>query len=142
MAVEIKLHPLDFEPDVAIGIDLPLVGDNGSTFKQTYTTLDQAVANAKNLLLTDQGERIMLPTFGCNLKKTLFENLTEDTLLDLEADIRNNFTYWLPYIFINELILQPTEDLNRLNIKITISLEGNKFDTRSVELEININAPL
>ncbi len=142
MAVEIRLHPLDFEPDVAIGVDLPLVGSNGSTFKQTYTTLDQAVANAKNLLLTDQGERIMLPTFGCNLKKTLFENLTEDTLLDLEADIRNNFTYWLPYIFINELILQPTEDLNRLGIRLTISLEGNKFDTRSVELEININAPL
>lgn len=136
MAIEIKIHPLDFEPDVAIGIDLPMNSPKGSAFKLTYTTLDQAVANAKNLLLTNKGERIMQPDFGCNLRSTIFQNIVEETALQIEDLIRSNFNYWLPYIFINELVVTPKEDENRLLISITISLEGNKFDTRSIQLEI------
>lgn len=139
MSEEIRIHPLDLEADVAVGIDLPLVGKSGSTFKLNYTTLDQAVANAKNLLLTNRGERIMLPTFGCSLHETLFENITPDTISTLRNRITESFEYWLPYIFINELEITSNEDLNRLFIKITISLEANKFDTRSIELTVANN---
>jgi phage baseplate assembly protein W len=137
MAIEIKIHPLDFEPDIAIGIDLPMMAGAGAAFKLNYTTLDQAVANAKNLLLTNRGERIMQPDFGCDLRNTLFENITDDLYTKLEDRIRSNFDYWLPYIFINELLIVPGEDQNRIYITLTISLEGNKFDTRSIQLEVN-----
>jgi phage baseplate assembly protein W len=136
MAIEIKINPIDFEPDIAVGIDLPLVSDTQGVFKLNYTTLDQALANAKNLLLTNKGERVMQPEFGCNLQRILFENLTEELTLDVETLIRAEFEYWLPYIFINELQVTPYEDNNRMQINLTISLEGNKFDTRSVQLEI------
>lgn len=136
MAIEIKLHPLDFEPDIAIGIDLPMMAGTGAAFKLNYTTLDQAVANAKNLLLTNRGERIMQPDFGCDLRNTLFENITEDLITKLEDRIKSNFDYWLPYIFINELSIVPSEDQNRIYVSLTISLEGNKFDTRSIQLEV------
>jgi phage baseplate assembly protein W len=136
MAIEIQIHPLDFEPDVAIGIDLPMMAGTGAAFKLNYTTLDQAVANAKNLILTNRGERIMQPDFGCDLRNTLFENITEDIITTLEDRIKSNFDYWLPYIFINELSIIPSEDQNRIHIFLTISLEGNKFDTRSIQLEI------
>lgn len=136
MAIEIKIHPLDFEPDVAVGIDLPMIAGVGAAFKMNYTTLDQAVANAKNLLLTDRGERIMQPDFGCDLKRTLFENITEELTVTMENVIRESFDYWLPYIFINKLTITPYEDKNRINILMEISLEGNKFDTRSIQLEL------
>jgi len=136
MAVEIRIHPLDFEPDVAIGIDLPMMAGTGAAFKLNYTTLDQAVANAKNLLLTNRGERIMQPDFGCDLRNTLFENITEDLITKIEDRIKSNFDYWLPYIFINELSIIPSEDQNRIYVSLTISLEGNKFDTRSIQLEM------
>jgi phage baseplate assembly protein W len=136
MAEEIKLNPLDFEPDVAIGIDLPLNTSKGGSFKLNYLSIDQAVANSKNLLLTDRGERIMQPTFGCDLRRSLFENLTTTLIESLDAKIRSSFDYWLPYININELILTPNEDKNILTIKLVISLEGNQFDTRSIQLEI------
>jgi phage baseplate assembly protein W len=135
MAIEIKINPLDFELDVAIGIDLPMIS-SGAAFKSNYTTLDQAVANAKNLLLTNKGERIMQPDFGCNLNNTLFENITSDLVQDLDSNIRSSFNYWLPYIFINELLITPDEDQNKIYLKLIISLEGNKFDTRSIQLEI------
>lgn len=137
MAYEIKINPLDLQPNVAIGIDMPMNKANGAGFTQTYTTLDQAVANAKNLVLTNHGERIMLPTFGTNLREILFENNT-DELVDIVDDaIRSSFSTWLPYIFINDLVITQDRDYNRLFIKLVISLEGNKFDTRPILLEIN-----
>jgi len=139
MAIEIKVHPLDFEPNIAIGVDLPMMAGAGAAFKLNYTTLDQAVANAKNLLLTNKGERIMQPEFGCDLRNFLFENITEQTLIDIENSIRSSFEYWLPYIFINDLQVVPSEDNNRINISLSISLEGNKFDTRSIQLELQVN---
>lgn len=137
MSYEIKINPLDLQPDVAIGIDLPMDSGTGAGFKQNYTSIDQAVANAKNLLLTEKGERIMLPTFGTNIKKTLFENITDETIVDLENNVRTSFATWLPYIFINELAITDDRDYNKLFIKLVISLEGNKFDTRPILIELN-----
>jgi phage baseplate assembly protein W len=135
MAVEIRINPLDFEPDIAIGVDLPMIA-GGAAFQLNYTTLDQAVANAKNLLLTNRGERIMQPDFGCDLASTLFENITNDLVDVVDDKIRSSFDYWLPYIFINDLTIDPDEDANTIKINLTISLEGNQFDTRSIQLEV------
>ena len=91
MAVEIKINPIDFELSTAIGIDLPMMASVGGLFQQNYFSLDQAVANAKNLLLTNKGERIMQPNLGCDLNSILFENITEDLVNSVESNIRNNF---------------------------------------------------
>ena len=136
MAIEIKINPIDLQPDTAVGIDLPMMAGTGATFKLNYTTLDQAIANAKNLLLTNKGERIMQPEFGCDLRNTLFENITTDLVETVEDRIRSNFNYWLPYIFINTLNIVPYEDVNRIDIKLVLSLMNNKFDTRSIQLQI------
>ena len=136
MAIEIKINPIDFEPSTAIGIDLPMMSNAGGLFQQNYFSLDQAVANAKNLLLTNKGERVMQPNLGCDLNKILFENITDDLVASIESTIRSSFNYWLPYIFINELLVIPSEDQNRIYLKLTISLNGNPIDTRSIQLEI------
>ena len=103
-----------------------------------YLTQDQAVANAKNLLLTNHGERPMLPTFGCNLRNVLFDNATEDFIETVEDTIKENFQIWLSYIFINELVVDaPDLSPNRVNINLSISLVGNEFDTRSIQLELD-----
>jgi phage baseplate assembly protein W len=141
MAYEIKINPLDLQPDVAIGVDLPMNPSiGGNPFKLNYTTLDQAVANAKNLLLTNQGERVMLPTFGCDIRASLFENITPELTLSLENKIRTSFATWLPYIFISDLTITSDIDNHKVYISLTIGLEGNQFDTRSILLEINTAA--
>jgi phage baseplate assembly protein W len=138
MAIEIKKPILDSELNVAIGVDLPTSSKQGSLFQLNYLTIDQMVANAKNLLLTNHGERPMLPNFGCNLRGVLFENATEELVEVIEDTIRENFQIWLPYIFINELVVDAPElSPNRINIKMSISLVGNQFDTRSIQLELD-----
>lgn len=134
MAIEIQIDPIDLELDVAIGVDLPMSNPVGAGFKLNYFTINQAVANAKNLLLTDRGERVMLPEFGCDIKKSLFENATTDLLLRIEGQIRSAFAYWLPYIFINDLVVEANQDRNMVKITLTISLVKNKFDTKSITI--------
>ena len=145
MATEIKRPVLDFEQDVAIGIDLPMGSFNGSQFKLNYLTIDQAAANAKNLLLTNHGERPMRPTWGCNLRGSLFENMSagDELVEEVESVIRENFEVQLPYIEIPELTVTQSEtNPNQLNITLSISLEGNAFDTRQIDVTIPIEQGL
>ena len=137
MAYIIQVNPVDLEKNVALGLDMPLVGESGAKFKQNYLTMDQAVANSKNLLLTEPGERVMLPTFGCGLKRVLFDQVTPETLIALETRIRNSFQTFLPYIFIQELNLVSDPDKNTIYVKLGISLNESGFDTRTILLQVN-----
>ena len=110
MAYVIQVNPIDLELNVALGLDLPMATSTGTGFEQNYFTIDQALANAKNLLRTEPGERIMLPQFGCGLRRTLFEQLTEEAVDALNTRILQSFATFLPYIFIKELIITPKPD--------------------------------
>jgi len=136
MAYIIQVNPIDLETNVALGIDLPMTTDHGSRFKQNYLSIDQALANAKNLIRTEPGERIMLPQFGCGLRRTLFEQLTEEAVSALNARIIQNFATFLPYIFIKELIITPKPDENKLLVKLAISLSESGFDQRAILIEV------
>ena len=138
MAIEIKQPALDFENDVAIGIDLPMGSFAGSQFQLNYTTINQAVANAKNLLLTNYGERPMRPTWGCNLRSVLFENSTDELVEAIEDTIRTNFEVQLPYINIADLMVTRSQtNPNQINITLSINLIGNEFDTRQIDVVLD-----
>ena len=134
MAVEVSINAIDLEKDIALGLDLPIMGKSGALFQLNYLSIDQALANAKNLLLTDRGERVMHPTFGCDLKNILFENLNDDLAITVEGNIARSFNYWLPYIFINKVTTTINPDNNTINISLTISLKNNQIDTRTIDL--------
>jgi len=101
-----KINPIDLEPDVAVGIMLPMTSENGSLFKLSYTTQEQAISNLKNLLLTSMGERPMQPMFGTNIQKSLFEQITVTLLSRIEQNIRRAIEYWLPYIILQDLEIE------------------------------------
>ena len=133
----IRINPIDLNPDIAIGIAVPLMQEVGAIFNLNYLTIDQAYSNAKNLLLTEKGERIMQPNFGCSLRSLLFENLTTETQTLTETNITENFKFWLPYININRLNVTTKPNEHILQIDMVISLTNNKIDTRSINVTIN-----
>ena len=61
----------DLNPDVFIGLKLPLGYSDTGYFKQTKTTMEQAKWNIINLLQTIPGERLGQPTFGSKIHKLL-----------------------------------------------------------------------
>ena len=133
----IRINPIDLNPDIAIGIAVPLMQEVGAIFNLNYLTIDQAYSNAKNLLLTEKGERIMQPNFGCSLRSLLFENLTTEIQTLTETNITENFRFWLPYININRLNVTTKPNEHILQIDMVISLTNNKIDTRSINVTIN-----
>ena len=114
----------DLNPDIKIGISLPMDHTDGSGFfPGTSTTLSQTGSNIRNLLFTNKGERVGQPEFGCGLLQILFEPLS-DTLIDnVTSTIEEALATWLPHVLINKLNVEGDEvEQNQLNIEIEFSL--------------------
>ena len=128
----------DLNPDVFIGLKLPMGYSDTGYFKQTKTTLQQAKYNIINLLHTIPGERLGQPTFGSDLHTMLFEPMDEDFSDILKSSIKDSLDKWLPYINIKNIeITMPDYDINRVNISIDfgLSFEPDRFGTVSVSFD-------
>ena len=70
----------DRDENIFIGLDLPIRKSEGvdGYFASTSTTVSAVKNNIRNLLLTNKGERYLQPDIGLNLRKFLFEQITDD----------------------------------------------------------------
>ena len=135
MAREIfKYNPLDSEPDVAIGLSLP-INIMGGKFKSTYTTTDQARTNFKNLLLTIKGERVFQPDFGTNLYKLLFEPNTESLRDNIKEEIKSSVSKWTPYVNLETINVSGQD--NTVRVKIDYTVSPSNFGS-SITLEFDL----
>ena len=114
----------DLDPDVKIGISLPMDNTDGSGFfPGTSTTLTQTSSNIRNLLLTNKGERVGQPEFGCGLLNVLFEPMSDDLLEDVRTEIEDSIAFWLPHVTINNIGVDRDEaEPQQLNIIIEFAL--------------------
>ena len=86
---------LDLDPDVTIGLGLPMQHDDvNGFFPGTSTTLSQTGSNIRNLLLTNRGERVGQPTFGADLLLTLFEPMSDELINRVEEKISESMADW------------------------------------------------
>ena len=112
----IRVNPLDLQKNIAIGVSLPFNGPG--VFNSTFTTKDQIKSNLVNLLLTDVGERIMNPEFGCNLKKFLFEGITESNSELLANNLANSIAIFVPEITVTNITVAPNPDYNLIDLSV------------------------
>ena len=114
----------DLDPDVKIGISLPMDHTDGSGFfPGTSTTLTQTSSNIRNLLLTNKGERVGQPEFGCGLLNVLFDPMSDDLLEDVRTEIEDSIAFWLPHVTINNIGVDRDEaEPQQLNIIIEFAL--------------------
>jgi phage baseplate assembly protein W len=113
--------------DYAIGISLPIQITN-TAFNQTFTTKEQLRSNIKNLLQTKKGERLMQPEFGSGLDEILFEQIDDDTKIQIEDAITSTMDKWLPYVNIEEIVVDINDrlkDTNTVNISLSFTSNGN-----------------
>ena len=126
----------DLDPDIYIGLKLPLTQGDLSTFAQTKTTFEQAKHNIRNLLLTIPGERLGQPEFGSNLHLLVFEQMDENFEDIIEATISNAIKTWLPYINIKNINFgKVSENQININIDFGLSFEPDRFE--SVKIDMN-----
>ena len=59
---------------MALGVSLPLTQDSADGWTLLYSVRRTLRQNFKMLILTNPGERVMIPDFGVGISKYLFEN--------------------------------------------------------------------
>ena len=137
-----KPYIVDRDDRVFIGIDLPIRKSDSSEgyFASTNTTIDAVKNNIKNLLSTEIGERFMQPTLGINLKKYLFENIGDETILDIQNQIIDKFKFWLPFVEIKRIDVNMNENdsigKHKLYINIVFNIQQDPNTLDSVNIEI------
>lgn len=110
----IRVNPLDLQKNIAIGVSLPFKGP----FKSTFTTKDQIKSNLINLLLTNKGERVMNPTFGCDIKRQLFQTITTELQQNIINIIVDAVSVFIPEIQIGLIEVIPNIDYNQISITV------------------------
>ena len=128
----------DLNPDIYIGIRLPMEMGSDGTFKRTKTALEQTKYNIINLLKTMKGERLGQPTFGSSIHKVLFEPMTENIETRIEEEINTSISEWLPYVTIKEIKFNHSHELdNQITVGIIFSLsfEPDRFGAVQVNFD-------
>lgn len=87
--------------------------------------------NLKMLILTNPGERIMMPDFGVGLKNYLFEQKTDSVYSDIQQKIEEQVSSYLPIVKINSINFSSdseNENLIYLSINYSIPIYNLSFD--------------
>ena len=159
---ELRYNPLDFEPDVAIGVTYPfnggsigrsntqnyasgsISGDAG-VFGLSYSTEEQAISNLKTLILTSKGERFMQPDFGCRLSFFIFEQNTEEIEARIQDTLDEDIKFWLPYIIVDniEVVRTPDQHLVDVSLNFRVTEQGANQEIKIIVgengMELNNN---
>ena len=131
----------DQDPRVSVGIDFPFarVPNQDGYFKTTKTTIDAIKNNIRLLLQTERGERVFQPNLGMNLRRFVFEQITEDTLIEIENDIVDVFETWLPFVELKDIqtnIDSSNGEQNKININIVFGINRAPGSTESVQVTL------
>lgn len=127
------LNPQDLGQPRGIGISVVFNNDT-SVFNTTTTTKEQVKSNLINYILTNKGERLFDPTFGGDLRASLFE---PDTAFDsVTARLENEIYAYVPNIIIRDIMINRVSDSNLVNIILDYSI-NNQDDNLVISVETN-----
>ena len=96
--------------------------------------------NLRQLLLTQKGERVMIPDYGLNLQRFLFEPLDQTLFYLLRVDIVSNLTKYFPIVKVLKLSILSSDvdsDRGQLNIGLTLQLQDESLDIFDIEVSVN-----
>ena len=103
----------------SLAVKLPLMYSQENGYMMIKSTLPMIKQNLKMLLLTNPGERVMIPSFGVGMRTYLFENFDETTYAKIRAKVNQQAKIFMPYITINSIQFVPKDiDSGRLSMII------------------------
>ena len=124
------------------GLGFPLGSSPDGGIFSKKTGVDMIKDAVQQLLKTERGERIMLPNFGCNLRRYLFQPLTESTFESIKRDIQYSFKNYIVGASILKLSVFPMGDLGPAggnSLKVILSLKLDTADLEIFDIEVNIS---
>jgi len=102
-----------------LGVKLPITKNDIYGYTMIYNIPDLIRQNLKMLVLTNPGERVMIPDFGVGIQTYLFENFSNEVYIDIENALRKQASKYLPVVSIQKVIFDDSApDSNKLSIAI------------------------
>jgi len=139
-----KPYIVDNDANVKVGIDLPIRrGDDlDGFFATTSTTIEAVKNNIRNLLQTNEGERLFQPDLGVGLRKLLFEHITDENLIGVQDSILDKMEFWLPFVEVRDIQVLSRDDttdigLNEIRVKLLFNLKQDPNTLDSVTLDFS-----
>lgn len=132
-----------------IGCPYPIV-KNSLGFLSPQRGIDQVKSDLLILLLTNPGERVMMPNYGTPLRRYLFDQNDPTTAGTVRDLIANSIKTWEPRITVksitvtdnvNEAATNPSDTVQAtdvLGINIEFFDPGNIKDVQNLSLQIPI----
>jgi len=119
-----------------ISVKLPLTySQEEGPYKLNKTLGDVVKQNFKNLILTIQGERVMIPDFGVGLYRMLFEPMNPMTYQDISARIYKQTSKYMPFIDIESIRFDTNDQDSSLDmnqVKVIIQYNIGSLNARDV----------
>lgn len=121
-------------PKETPGVIFPLeFTDRNSGYKLADVT-DTVQFNIKNIILTNPGERIMIPEFGVGIKRALFENGSFQLLEFIQSKIIQQINIYAPYVTILDLQISAIDEVS-INLKLKYEIDFAEIvDTFEIEI--------
>ena len=107
----------------SFGVALPLERNSDDGYMMIRNIRKLIKQNLKMLILTNPGERIMVPEFGVGIKRYLFENYGQGTEGAINKKIREQVQIYLPVVSIVQISFGTADrDNNRLGVSIAYAI--------------------
>lgn len=104
------------------GLQFPFVNTSKGYFSKMADT-EVIKSNLRQLIMTEPGERVMLPDFGCPLKSLLFMPLDDEVITEMRDRIYFSISTYLPTVRVLNLSVVPLDEFasnGMPTIKITL----------------------
>lgn len=122
-------------PKQGLGILLPIQRGNTGYFNQGFSLMTQAKSNLINLVLTQKGERVMNPDFGCNLRNIIFEPMTDDLNANIKGVIVQAAKIWMPSINILDVTTVQDTDLHQATVTVSFNVAANPAVADTIQVK-------
>tara|TARA_R100000995_G_C3475206_1_gene120547 strand:- start:826 stop:1314 length:489 start_codon:yes stop_codon:yes gene_type:complete len=101
--------------------------------------LDSIKNSIANIFLTSPGQKILSPEFGINLRRFLFEPMSNFTAYRIKTDIINNLPNMEPRIELEETTVVPIPDEHEFFITLQINVPSLNVYGISLKSLLNSN---
>ena len=83
------------------------------------------------ILLTEIGERLYRPNFGCRIHELAFAPLNTETLMLMRIYVQEALELWEPRIIVEEVTSKPYNRMGKVDINIEYRIKGS-YDRTSM----------
>lgn len=136
------VNALEVKKKAIYGLNFPIgsTTTDGGFFKRE-SGINLVKDAVKQLLLVERGERVMLPGFGCNLRKFMFQPLDESTFEAIKQEILFSFNKYIVGAKILKLSVLPFGPIGPAggnSLKIILVLQLLEEDLTVFDIEVQI----